>query len=289
MAIGLARARKARLSIPHINQRPGLSRSRAVSRPQTALARAVAATSSSTPATSTAQPSNTTVPATQSQPTDPLASTAPAPSASAKALFEVPSYTPQAGQPDPRDATYWANVAKLKFDDEQQYAELQRNQQRSDTDYADALQTAIRNRGVQQRTLGEDAIRSNLGNSGWLDRNEAEQTAAYTQDRAHAQLNKDEEDQARAAARTALQQGFSLEAAGELAAAAARFAQIQREEAANAPPELPGGGSPAISNAPAVPLSQQGPWPGNWPAPKPVQNKPISVNKVGIGKGKKAK
>lgn len=240
---GLARARKARLSIPRVAQNP-----RPVGHTYSGLANAVAA---KTPATTTAQPSNAATPTTQSEATDPFKAAPSTPQA--RGLFDIPSYTPQAGQPDPRDATYWQNISKLKFEDEQKYSEFGREQTRADTDYADAVQTAIRNRGLQQRGLGEDAIRGNLGSSGWLNRTEGQQTATYTQERAHAQLNKSEEDQARAAARTALLEGWGIDAAAELAAAGGRYAEGSREEAQNAPGEpgasASGGGSGAGAHA----------------------------------------
>jgi hypothetical protein len=219
----------------------------------------------------------------------PLATAVPATSAPAAkpptGLFDIPAYT-GAGA-DPRDATYWANVAKLKFNAEQEYGKDLQEHLLADTVYGFAAQEALRNRLLGQRTLGENAIRQNLGNSGWLDRNEAEDTTAYAQDRAHAQLNKTEEDQARAAARTALQQGFSLEAAAELAAAAGRYAQAQQEAAERA--EAIAAANAAAASAGASPASQQGPWPGEWPSAPPVKNTTISPTKIALGKGKKAK
>ncbi len=240
---GIAQARKARLGVPRVQrprrpqQGPRLGQAQKPYHPRAGLAQRVVAKASlsPSPATTPAQPSNasvaTTVPATQSTPMEPLASAPPAPKAPSS-LFELPAWSGQ-GE-DPRDATYWANISKLKFADEQKYSEGLREQQMADTGYNDALQTAIRNRAVQQRTLGENAIRGNLGNSGWLDRNEAEDTTAYTQERGHAQLQKTEEDAARAAARNALREGFGIEAAGELGEAAARLAQRKQEEAERA-------------------------------------------------------
>jgi len=251
----LGQARKARLSIPKVNRNPriGVGQARRpAGHPRQALAnRAVAGR----PTAATAPPvtSAPSVPQTQSEPAEPLANAptpAPAPKPPA-GTFEIPAYA--GGGPDPRDATYWANVAKLKFNAEQEYGKSLQEQQRSDTDYGAAVQEALRARTQGQRSLGESAIRSNLGNSGWLDRSEAEDTTAYTQQRAHAQLNKTEEDQARAAARTALQQGFSLEAASELAAAAGRYAQAQQEaaERAEAAAEV-SGSAPATSGGGGV-------------------------------------
>lgn len=235
----LGQARKARLSIPRVQrpQRPGqrrqpaLGRNRSAYSPRAGLAARVVAPAPSQ-ATTRAQPSNA-VPQTQSTPTAPLseAPKAPAVSPAPKGLFDLPAYS---GAEDPRDATYWANVAKLKFSAEQDYSKGLLEQQMADTGYNDARQTAIRNRATQQRGLGENAIRGNLSASGWLDRNEAEDTTAYTQERAQAQLTKSQEDAGREAARKAILQGYSLDAAAELAEAASRYAQRRQEEAEQA-------------------------------------------------------
>jgi hypothetical protein len=235
----------ARLAIPKV-QHPHVAAKQAIGGVGKIAQRRLALSS---PATSTAQPSNS-VPATQTTPVDPMAST-PAPSAPVPTgLFDLPAYTPAAGQPDPRDAVYWANLAKLKFSDEQEYSKGLREQTRADTDYGDALQTAIRNRAVQQRSLGEDAIRGNLGASGWLDRNESEQTTTYTQERAHAARNKEEDDQSRTAIRNAILQGFGIDSGGLLADAGERYGQRKREEAQNNSPEVGGGSSGSAGPTP---------------------------------------
>lgn len=222
---------RARLAIPRVNQnpQPRIGRTQPVLRQQSGVAPAKPVArigvSPAKPLT-TAQPSNTVQPATAApptQPVDPFQTAAQAPTAYGS-HFQIPAYTPQAGQPDPRDATYWTNVSKLRFEDEQKYGENLREQSMADSAYSDALQTAIRNRALQERTLGEEAIKGNLGASGWLDRNEGLQRAAYTQERSQASLTKSQEDQARLAAREALEQGFGIDAAGELAAAAGRYA-----------------------------------------------------------------
>jgi hypothetical protein len=238
----LGQARKARLSIPKVQrpkrpgqrQQPALGRNRSAYSPRAGLAqRVVAPPSPASRATTQAQPSNAATLQTESTPTAPLseASKAPAAPPAPKGLFDLPAYS---GGEDPRDATYWANVSKLKFSAEQDYSKGLLEQQMADTGYNDALQTAIRNRATQQRGLGENAIRGNLSASGWLDRNEAEDTTAYTQDRAYAQLTKSQEDAGREAARKAILQGYSLDAAAELAEAASRYAQRKQEEAENA-------------------------------------------------------
>lgn len=271
----------ARLAIPKINQNPRVAQHKALPPRKRALANAGAV---KTPATSTAQPSNAAVPATQTTPVDAMAN-APAASANTAAaapseLFQVPAFDPN----DPRDKIYWDNVAKLKFSDEQEYSKGLREQTRADTDYGDALQTAIRNRAVQQRGLGEDAIRGNLGASGWLDRTEGEQTTAYTQDRAHASRNKEEEDQARLAAREAIRQSFGIDLQTYLDEYGGRKTQQEREEALNAAPEVGAEAPGASSGGPG--------WQGDAPKGKgagTIAPHPINHPKEAIGKRRRAR
>lgn len=200
-------------------------------------AKALTPPPAATPATTPAAPGNAAAPAAppQSAPVDPFKQAAE--SQSAGSLFQIPSYTPQAGEADPRDATYWANLSKLVSTDQQAYAGDLREQTEADSAYNSALQQAIQGRAVQERQLGESALKANLTASGWHDRTEAEQTRDYTQSRANAALTKEQQDQARAAARSALLEGFGIDAASELAAAASRYAGIQREEAGKGPGE----------------------------------------------------
>jgi hypothetical protein len=151
--------------------------------------------------------------------------------------FAIPTYTPTNGQPDPRDAEYWANLSKLAFNDQTEYSKDLQEQTVADSSYSSALQQAIQGRKVQERNLGENAISHNLSSSGYLDRTEGEQTRDYTQERANAALTKSQEDQARETARKALVEGFNIEAAAELAAAAGRYAEGQGKEAETGSPE----------------------------------------------------
>lgn len=242
MAIGLGRAR---LAIPKVNQNPRPPQlkaalgSRMKARPARGIRPAVALTPHNpglapakalTPATSTAAASNTA--ATGS--TSAAANVTPAPLAPAPATtpFAIPTWNPKTpGEADPRDATYWSNLAKLQFQDQNEYSKNLQEQTYADSAYNSALQQAIQGRHVQERQLGESAIRGNLGSSGWLDRTQGEQVRAYTQERANAQLSKSQEDAARLAARNALAEGYGIEAAGLLAEAAARYAEGQAGEA----------------------------------------------------------
>jgi len=167
------------------------------------------------------------------------AATAPAPTPPSNSLFQIPSWTPASpGEADPRDSTYWANLAKLKFTDEQEYQKTLGEEAASNSGYNLALQQAIRGRGIQERELGENAIKGNLSASGWLNRNQAEQSTTYAEERGKAASGHEGELQAFAAARAALQQGFSLEAAQELAEAAGRRAELAGEETETGAPEV---------------------------------------------------
>jgi hypothetical protein len=253
MATGLAQ-RNSRLGVPHLNRnqphlKAGLANRIAAPKPPPAVGAAKPLT--------TPQAPTATVPATQSTPTDPLktvgdtkpnhikAPPAPAPT-------DPFAITPSSGPDDPRDATYWQNVTKLQFNDRNEYAKDLADQTTADTSYASALQQAIQARATQERTLGESAIKGNLGSSGWLNRTQGEQVRDYTQERANAALTKSQEDAARLAARTALVQGFSLEEAQERAEAAARRGAGAIAEAES--------GEPAVASSPAaaVPGKQGG-------------------------------
>lgn len=182
---------------------------------------------------------------------------APAPTPTNNDPFATPAYTATNGQ-DPRDATYWSNLAKLQFNDRTEFAKIGEEQTKADSDYNYAVQQAIQNRQVQERQLGESAIKSNLSASGWLDRTQGEQTNAYTGERAKAQLSKEQEDHARQIARQALEQGYSIEAAGLLAEAGSRYAQALQGEAENNPGEVGAPTSPAAQAMANLSVSNPG-------------------------------
>lgn len=279
MAIGVGASR--RLGIPRVdpNPRPPNERRAAVARriavrpirPAVAPAQVANPRKPPTVPSVTTQTTATPTPANQPVTATPIPQTSTSP-------FHIPSYNAQAGQPDPRDATYWANLNKLLFTANQEYGQSLQEQTMADTAYQAAAQEALRNRAVQQRTLGENAIRSNLSASGWLNRNETEQTTEYTSQRAQAALTKSQEDQARLTARQALAEGFSIDAAAELAAAGARAAERAELEAEGAAGEA-GGGSGAGYAGPSG-------YMGTGMA-KAFSKK--LKPKIGIGPGRKAK
>lgn len=235
---------RARLGIPQVNQRPrvksGVTPLKAAIGNRVRVGGRVGLSNRfavSAPPTAPSDPFQTAnAAAPQAAPKPPAAPPAPkATPAPAAQIFNEPTLTP--GQPDPRDATYWSNLAKLKFNDEQEYAKNLQEQSAADTNYNYALQQALQARQGQERNLGLGTIKSGLTASGFHDRTDREQTKAYTEERAHAQISKEEEDQARAVARQALREGYTTEAAALLAEAAGRYGKTKAEEAANGPGE----------------------------------------------------
>lgn len=241
---GIARNK---LSIPKVNQNPRPPRlaNRIVARNQPAKALGggkpkglgttytaggpgmIVRPSAAPAATSTAQASNAApaVPGSTSSAAVVPAATPP-PSSE---RFAIPTWNPTtAGEQDPRDASYWANLAKLRFNDEQEYRQNEEGEAKENSDYNYALQQAIQNRHVQERQLGEGAIRGNLSASGWLNRTQAEQEGAYTSDRSHALFSHEHELHAFNAAKKALEEGFGIDAATQLAEAVGR--RSEREE-----------------------------------------------------------
>jgi hypothetical protein len=308
MATGLGR-NNVRLGIPKVNQDPKppmlkqalgnriaapkaprpVAPARALT-PKVALSPAAALT----PATTTAQSSN--VAATGSTSAASVeAPTAPAPVNTTP--FAIPTWNPKvAGEADPRDAAYWQNLSKLQFTDQNEYAKDLQEQTTADSGYSAALQQAIQGRKVQERSLGETAIRGNLGSSGYLDRTQGEQTRDYTQERANASLTKSQEDQARLASRKALEQGYGIEAAGLLGEAAARYAEGAGKEAESGAPE-----ATASTNGIGAPGTNTGPPGGNYgqfqfyqspnqlPGGNVSKAQPAKPVKAALAKAKKAK
>lgn len=296
---GLAQ-RNSRLGMPHLNRnqphlKAGLANRIAAPKPPPAVGAAQPLTTAK-PLTSPQAP---TVPATQSTPTDPLQTASGAavpkpplkpPPAPAPGSTDPFAIAPSSGPGDPRDGTYWQNVTKLQFNDRNEYAKDLADQTTADTSYAAALQQAIQARATQERTLGESAIRGNLGSSGWLNRTQGEQVRDYTQERANASLSKSQEDAARLAARTALVQGFSLEEAQERAEAAGRRSTGAVGEAESGEPG-PAGSPAAASSAGASGKKGGKSKPAKQNAPNPSVGNAVALTppyKAALGKRRKA-
>lgn len=233
-----------------------------------------------------------------------LSSQPPAPTTNTNP-FAAPAWNPKvAGEPDPRDAAYYQNLSKLQFVDQNEYNKILETQTYADSAYGSALQQAIQGRHVQERSLGESAIRSNLASSGWLDRTQGEQVRDYTQERANATNSKGHEDQERLAAKKALAEGFGIDAGGLLNEAAGRYAESQGKEAETGAPEytppVNGVGAPGTNTG--APGGKYGKWafyrgpnelPGGHIGPgKPAKSSmPLATKAVksAIAKAKKGK
>jgi hypothetical protein len=100
----------------------------------------------------------------------------------ATSALGLSSFQPSQGQPDPRTPDYWRNVNNLLFNTQSRIASLNLEGQRETLDQGKVMGDMATNRGYQQRGLGEEAMRSGLANSGWLSRNEAEDSTAYLRD-----------------------------------------------------------------------------------------------------------
>jgi hypothetical protein len=229
-----------------------------------------------------------TVPATQTTPTDPFQSVV-----NPTGHFQVPTWTPQKpGEADPRDSTYWEHVTKLQGVDNPKYAEIEQAKTASDANYAQATQEAIHNHVLQERALGLSSISGGLESSGWLDRNQANQTTAYTNERSNASLTKSQEDQAFTTAIGALEEGWGIETAAELAAAGGRYTEHQGKEAGEGAPEgsaaPPGAATPpASNNKNNNNKNNKGNGSGGTSAPK--ADAPKNHFKIALGKARKAK
>jgi hypothetical protein len=147
------------------------------------------------------------------------------------------SFMPGEGQIDPRDDQYWLNVSNLLFNTQQTMSQGQLAQTRSDLAYNKNLQDMGVANQREDRSLAEDAMRSGLGHSGWLNRSATEQ--AYEQGRDYEDLatgyTDDKAD--RAAAMSAAIQAYISGERGEALGAVGRFNEAQ-QKAATGPPLL---------------------------------------------------
>ena len=171
-------------------------------------------------------------------------SSTPPPVAAASAPGPAPGPA-AAGAPDPRDANYWAQLAKLTFQRDQQTAQLNQQQAYADTDFAEALRRRLEQSGKERTGITQGANREGLIESGQLGSRLGDQRVAHDRAVGDARTSHERETAARTAARDALAAGFTLEEAALHAEAVDR--QWERD-LANPPPapepaEPTGGGS----------------------------------------------
>jgi hypothetical protein len=146
------------------------------------------------------------------------------------------SFTPGPGQVDPRDDQYWANVSNLLFNSNAEINQLNLDQTRSDTDFARAQDSSRVARGQDQRALAEQAMRSGLSRSGWLNQSDAEDTADYLRDTEQMQTGytRDKADR-----QSAISSAIQAYLAGEGDIAADALGRYSESQLGRAEDELP--------------------------------------------------
>lgn len=181
--------------------------------------------------------------------------------ANQQSLQSVSSYNPTSG-PDPRDATYWANLAKLVSTSQQDYSSGQLAQTQADVNYNQQLGTMGTERQRNIRNLAESMIGSGLLRSGTHNRRQTDATADYLDALSGVQSSKTQEDQKRSATMNAILSSLGIDEMGLYADAASRYAQLQ-QEAADRQAAYEASHPPAAPPAPAYPGSASTPG-GNF-------------------------
>jgi hypothetical protein len=162
--------------------------------------------------------------------------------------FKLPAWTGTG--PDPRDATYWNNVASLLFQSQGKYGELTQAGIRGDTDYKQGLAQMLVERERERESLNAEAIRSGLTHSGYVDSTDARDTREYLSERGEFDIGYQRSRQDREQALQDLLQGFSLEAGGELTDAVNRLAGKELDDAATGEPIGPAATANALEKPP---------------------------------------
>lgn len=153
--------------------------------------------------------------------------------------FNVSSYNPASGNPDPRDANYFANLAKLQATSQQSYAAGQLEQTNADVNTQTQLGTMATDRQRNIRNLAESMLGKGLLRSGYHDRGQTEGTQDYLTAVTGVQTSKTQSDQQRAATMSAILQNLGIDEQGLYADAAGRYAQNQADAADRQSPTAP--------------------------------------------------
>lgn len=146
------------------------------------------------------------------------------------------SFTPGPGQVDPRDANYWNNVSNLLFNTQSSIASNNLDQSRSDIDYAAQMSDQQRARQAQQRSLAEQAMRSGLSQSGWVNRQDSLDTAQALRDTEDAQTAQTRSTADRQAATSQAIQDYIAGERDQASSAVDRYATSEASQATTAPP-----------------------------------------------------
>ncbi len=146
--------------------------------------------------------------------------------------FNVSSYNPASGQPDPRDAEYWANLAKIQATAQQEHAGGLLEQSTADTSYGRQLSEAGEQRRRGIRNTAENLIGTGLLRSGSHNRKQTEGTIDYTSQLAGWGEQKSSSDARRKAQMDAILQNLGMDELGLYTESTGRYADKQAEAAA---------------------------------------------------------
>lgn len=141
--------------------------------------------------------------------------------------------------PDPRDSTYWTQLAKLNFQRTNQLNSLQQSQGYEDIDYAEALRRRLEGAEGDRQGIKEQANREGLFFSGQLGKRQGAYETGLARQNADAQQSYERSSAARASQRDALNSGASLDENELLASAGERYMQRLLD---NPPDATPGAG-----------------------------------------------
>lgn len=148
----------------------------------------------------------------------------------------TPAASAKPSAPDPRDATYWAQRAKLLSQNTQDLAGLEQAQAYQDTDFAEAMRRRALQRDTDQQQIKQGANHEGLLFSGQLGKRQGDYDVQYAQQTGDAQQAYERAKAERAptiqALRSALQSGMPLDEAALYAESIDR--QLERD-AANPP------------------------------------------------------
>ena len=169
-----------------------------------------------------------------------------APGVGAPGTPEVPVGPPPA--PDPQDALYWTQRARLDFQRGQQRNQLTQQQAYSEADFAEALRRRNEQRGETIQGVRQGANREGLFYSGTLGQRQGDVNTRFDRADFDARTAQERATAARKAAIEALDQGYDIDEAALAAEAVDR--QVQRDVANE---DLGAYDPPAAAGPPGVP------------------------------------
>lgn len=171
-----------------------------------------------------------------------------------------------AGVPDPRDAQYWADVAKSINTRDVGLAQTQLQEQQQATAKTRALEDLARGHGATQRTLRQQAAAQGRFHGTALGMDLSTEQESYLRSVFRTEEDFSQAMNALALQRRALETGFSVEESAALAASSYRYAQDQMAKQALAAQlaALQPPAEPAPAAAPSYTPQQQAAINSGW-------------------------